>query len=230
MSLPIIPTPEVQAQVISLGTLVADLVGVFAGAFLGALQAAKRKMDIVGFMALGLAAGVGGGILRDTLLQAGPPLALTKPLYLTTAAVGALGAFLFEAEGNARVHVLDMMDALTLGLFAVAGTLRTLEVGLPWGSALLLGVISAVGGGLIRDVLVQRTPAIFIPGPFLAIAAFGASLTALLLVESHHRRIALVAGAAMGTLLRILSVRLGWRLPSRRMRSDPPLDVPESGA
>ncbi|MFP2923989.1 trimeric intracellular cation channel family protein [Pyxidicoccus sp. 3LG] len=153
-----LPTPEVPEEVISLGTLIVDLVGVFAGSVLGALQAERRKMDLMGFLVLGLVSGVGGGIIRDTLLQAGPPLALVKPSYMAAALAGALAAFIFELQHGPGVRLLATLDALTLGAFAVAGTQRTLEVGLSPGTALVIGVITAAGGASSATCSCGRRP------------------------------------------------------------------------
>lgn len=211
--------PELQEQVISLGTLIVDLVGVFAGAALGAMQAERRKMDLMGYLVLGLVSGVGGGVIRDTLLQAGPPLALVRPAYLVAALAGALAAFLFELRRGQGERVLALLDALTLGAFAVAGTQRTLEVGLHPGTSLLMGVITAAGGGIVRDVLTRQTPMLMkaVPG-YYATAALAASLVCLGLSVSGHPRLALLAGMTVGAVLRLVSVRYGWRLPVKRPR------------
>lgn len=209
-------TPEF----ITLGTLIVDLVGVFAGSVLGAMQAERRKMDLMGFLVLGLASGVGGGIIRDTLLQAGPPLALVRPSYLIAALLGALAAFLLDFRQGPGLRVLAMLDALTLGSFAVAGTQRTLEVGLPAGTALLMGVITSVGGGIVRDVLSRQTPALMraVPG-YYATAALAASTVCLAFSLAGHPRLALAVGMLVATTLRLVSLRFGWRLPVKRART-----------
>lgn len=216
--------PTVPEEVISLGTLIVDLVGVFAGAVLGALQAERRKMDLMGYLVLGLVSGVGGGIIRDTLLQAGPPLALVRPSYLSVALLGSLAAFLFELRHGPGVRLLATLDALTLGAFAVAGTQRTLEVGLHPGTALLMGVITAAGGGVVRDVLSRQTPTLMraVPG-YYATAALAASVVCLALSSAGHPRLALLAGMLVGGTLRLVSLRFGWRLPVKKVRAPQPL-------
>lgn len=223
MAFDFLAAPEVQQRVLTVGTLVADLVGVFSGAVLGALQAGRRKMDLMGFIVLGLVSGVGGGIIRDTLLQAGPPLALVKPSYMLAALLGAFVAFLFDLERGAGVRVFSTLDALTLGAFAVAGTQRTLDVGLPAGSALLLGVITSVGGGIVRDVLTRQTPTLMkaVPG-YYAIAALAASIVCLVFSRLGHPRLGLLSGAIVGAVLRLVSLRFGWRLPVKRTRGSSP--------
>ncbi|NMO18091.1 trimeric intracellular cation channel family protein [Pyxidicoccus fallax] len=213
--------PTVPEEVISLGTLVVDLLGVFAGSVLGALAAERRKMDLMGFLVLGLVSGVGGGIIRDTLLQAGPPLALVRPSYLVAALVGSFVAFLLDLRKGPGMRVLATLDAVTLGSFAVAGTQRTLEVGLHPGTALLMGVITAAGGGVVRDVLSRQTPALMraVPG-YYATAALAASAVCLALSQAGHPRLALGVGMVVATTLRLVSLRFGWRLPVKRTRGE----------
>lgn len=199
-------------QFVSVGAVLADLVGVFTGAWLGGATAVRKKMDIVGVMALGLASGVGGGVIRDVLLSAGPPLALVRPLYLLLAVCGALAGRVFGIGGKRREQVLSLLDALTLGFFAVAGTQRTLDAGLSVGTAILLGTLTAVGGGVIRDLLAQVMPRIFRPGPYYALAALLASAIYIGLAALLPRQLALLAGAAAGFVLRLLAVQLRMKV------------------
>ncbi len=213
--------PQVDAQVISLSTLVADLIGVFASAWLGASTGNRRGFDLVGFMVLGMVSGVGGGLVRDTLLQAGPPLALVQPLYLLVALLGSLVAWFYVAESGPHAPVLLGLDALTLGSFAVAGTQRTLDAGLTTVPALMLGVLSAVGGGLLRDLLNRDVPRIFVPGPLYALAALGASAAALAMRPFASGPISLLVGAAVGFVLHVGSRRYKVHLPARRPPEGP---------
>ncbi len=140
-------------------TQAADLIGTFVGSLLSASLARRRDMDVFGFLFLGLAGGLGGGILRDVLIQAGPPLALVRPMYVPTAILGALIASYAPLPGRRLDGVLHMLDGLAIGLFAVAGVARTLDAHLPAGTAVLLGVITAVAGGIARDVVAGHAPA-----------------------------------------------------------------------
>jgi len=140
---------------------VIDLAGVFANALLGGIVAREQRMDPVGFVALAILSGLGGGVIRDTLLQHGPPVALTDYLYVTTALAGAIVAFLTPIHDRVWGAAFPVVDALALGCWAAAGAQKTLDVGLGWLPAVLLGTITAVGGGALRDLTVRRIPQIF---------------------------------------------------------------------
>ena len=138
-----------------------DLFGVFVGAFSGALVARRHGYDITGLWGLALVTGPGGGIIRDLCLQVGPPLALTEPAYLPMVAVATFtGAFYGHRIDQTRVPIV-VADSIALIGFAVAGSLRTINYDFGAWSTVLLGVVTAVGGGVIRDVLTGDTPMIF---------------------------------------------------------------------
>ncbi|MBA2467846.1 MAG: trimeric intracellular cation channel family protein [Chloroflexia bacterium] len=188
-----------------------DLFGVFVGAFSGALVARRHGYDITGLWGLALVTGLGGGIIRDLCLQVGPPLALTEPAYLPVVAVATLaGAFYGHRVDQTRVPIV-VADSVALIGFAVAGSLRTINYDFGAWSTVLLGVITAVGGGVIRDVLTGDTSMIFRRGELYAFAALGASL-AMVLAEAGGatRGVMVLLGFAVGLALRFGSLRFGW--------------------
>jgi uncharacterized membrane protein YeiH len=202
---------------LSWGFLVIDLLGVFAGALSGALAAnRKADYDVVGVAALALAAGVGGGLLRDTLLQAGTPVALTNPSYLLTvlAAVG-VASFFGWLVGPRSERLIQTIDALALGGFAVSSTLRTQNAGLGLLPSLLLGVGGAAGGGICRDLLSGEVPRIFRRGELYAVAAL-AGCAAFLLTRwlGLPRPLTDLVGATVGSGMRLLSLRFHWIAPA----------------
>jgi uncharacterized membrane protein YeiH len=209
-----------EKETITLATLLADLIGVFVGAWMGATEGARRGLDLVGFFTVGLVSGVGGGVLRDILLQQGPPLALVRPIYLAAALAGSIVAFVVAAEEGLRQHAIWALDALALGMFAVAGAHRTIEVGLGPGSALLIAVVTAVGGGVLRDLLLGRIPPkLLLPGPFNAVAAIGAGAVSLMGDHLEFRPgTSLLLGAAVGFAMQLISRWLGVRVPSSPRR------------
>ncbi|HWX56234.1 MAG TPA: TRIC cation channel family protein [Verrucomicrobiae bacterium] len=192
-----------------------DFLGVFAGAVGGALAAVRNtsyKFDLVGVTGLALVAAVGGGITRDIILQNGPPLAFQDVRYLIIALAGAAVGMLFVSRiGKRAEQTLVVVDAMALGLFAVAGSTRAIDAGLKWLPALLLGGVTAVGGGCLRDVLSGRTPKIFERGELYAIAAiFGASMFLLCIAAGLSREISTIAGTLSAFALRLLARRFQW--------------------
>ena len=130
------------------------------------------------------------------------------------ALLGSLAAFLFELRHGPGVKLLATLDALTLGAFAVAGTQRTLEVGLHPGTSLLMGVITAAGGGIVRDVLSRQTPALMRAVPGYTRRQPAASIVCLALSQAGHPKLALLAGMLVGGALRLVSLRFGGGSPS----------------
>lgn len=198
---------------------VVDLTGVFGNAILGGLLARAARFDLIGFATLAIVSGLGGGILRDTLLQDGPPVALTEYSYLLTALAGALVAYLLPVEGQLWNRLFPVVDAVAVGAWAAAGAIKTLTLGLGWLPALLLGTITAVGGGVVRDLLLRRMPAIFDTGSTLyATSALAASAV---MVGFHHAgepTMGLVVATAVGAGLTLVARWRGWTLPDPSMR------------
>ncbi|WP_049976539.1 trimeric intracellular cation channel family protein [Curtobacterium sp. B8] len=150
-------TPEGLASV----TNVLDLAGVFASALLGGSIARTMDFDLFGFLVVGFVSGLGGGILRDTLLQNGPPVALVDPLYVPVAIAGALVAFFVSFSEVTWDRLFTILDAAVIGIWSVVGVQRTFDAGLGWPAAIIMGTITAVGGGAMRDLLLRRVPAVF---------------------------------------------------------------------
>lgn len=198
-----------------------DFLGVFFGALGGALAAVRDtryKYDLVGVTGLAIVSALGGGITRDLILQRGAPLAFADARYLMTALAGAVLGMLFARQaGRNTERIIVFMDAVAIGLFAVAGSTRAIHSGLTWLPALLLGVTTAVGGGSLRDVLSGRTPRIFERGEFYAIpATLGAAMFLACSALGVPPQIATVAGVVAGFSLRILAIRFHWETRSVR--------------
>ncbi len=192
-----------------------DFLGVFVGAVGGALAAVREtryKYDLVGVMGLSLASALGGGITRDLIIQIGPPLAFQDARYLVTALVGGVVGMVFASRiGKSAERLMVVIDAAGLGLFAVAGCTRALDADLSRLPALLLGAITAVGGGCIRDVLSGRAPKIFERGELYAIAAgFGAMMFLLSDHFGFSREASTTIGGLSGFSLRLLALRFHW--------------------
>jgi uncharacterized membrane protein YeiH len=157
--------------------LVLDLGGTFAFALNGALTAVRAAhLDIVGVITLGIITAVGGGIIRDVLLGALPPATFVDWRYLAVAAGGGLIAFLFSRWLGRFASLIDVLDAAGLSLFAVTGAGKALELGVGPAQAIILGTVTGVGGGTVRDVLIQRIPSVLSSGLYAIPALVGAAL------------------------------------------------------
>lgn len=192
---------------------VLDLTGVFANALLGGVIARRERLDPVGFATLAVLSGLGGGLLRDVLLQHGPPVALTDYAYLVTAFAGAGVSFIARVEGRAWDRLWPVVDALALGTWAAAGAQKTLAVGLGWLPAILLGTVTAVGGGAVRDIVLRRVPGVLGGNTLYATCAVVGSGVLVGLSELGRPTAATVASVLVGAGLCLLARWRGWILP-----------------
>jgi uncharacterized membrane protein YeiH len=156
--------------------LVLDLAGTFAFALNGALTAVRAvHVDIVGVVTLGMITAVGGGILRDVLLDA-QPAAFVDWRYLAVAAAGGFIVFLCARRLDRFTSAIDVLDAAGLSLFAVVGAGKALALGMGPAQAIILGAVTAVGGGTVRDVLIRQVPGVLSKGLYAIPALVGAAL------------------------------------------------------
>jgi uncharacterized membrane protein YeiH len=191
-----------------------DLSGVFANAILGGVVARRTGLDPIGFLVLAVLSGLGGGLIRDTLLQRGTPTALTDYAYLLTAFAAAALAFVLSVEGRMWNWVWPIVDALALGCWAATGAQKTLSVGLGWLPAVLLGAITAVGGGAVRDIVMRQVPAILGGNTLYATCALVAAGTLVLLQYNGYPTAGLLTALVVGAGLCLLARWRGWILPS----------------
>lgn len=195
---------------------VLDLVGVFVMGVAAGAIASRLNFDAVGFAVIGIVAGLGGGLVRDLILDYGTPAAFDGPWYLTCALGGAMFTFVIHADGPWWRRLVTALDIAAMGLWAATGTAKSLGYGLDTLPAILLGVTSAVGGGVIRDVLVGRIPQVFGGGPLYATGAMvTAVLTWLVLALGLPSPTVLVA-VAVGALLAGVAAWRRWSLPAHQ--------------
>lgn len=198
-----------------------DFAGVFAGAMAGAFEAKQNRtyqFDFVGVIGLGFISALGGGITRDILLQHGPPLAFTDIRYLLIALAGGfLGLLCGSNPGPKLGRLLIVIDAVALGLFAVAGSTRALAAGLSFLPALLIGIITAAGGGSLRDVFSGRTPKVFERGePYALVAAIVSILFLVTDRWTGNEKLSTSIGVAAGFMIRVLALRFQWKTKAVR--------------
>lgn len=193
--------------------LLLDLVGTFVFAISGAVAAKQRNLDLFGVLAIAFVVACGGGIVRDVCIGAIPPAGLSNWRYLTTSIGAALMVIIAYPQVKKLQHSVLFFDAIGLGLFAVAGAQKALTYGHNDEAAVLLGVVTAVGGGTLRDMLLARVPVILKREIYASAALLGSAL----MVACEHYGIAQPWTPWAATLacvgLRLASLRLKWHLP-----------------
>jgi len=193
-----------------------DLVGTFVFALSGAAAGVNKKFDLFGLMVLAFVTGNAGGISRDLLIGAVPPAALTNLQYLWISILAALVVFLWNRRINVQGKLVLGLDAAGLALFAVTGTQKALAAGLNPVMAALLGMLTGIGGGMIRDVLVNQTPFV-LQSDLYAVAALAAGVVVVIGNWLHLPPFAgMLIGLALCLGLRLMAIFRGWHLPLAR--------------
>ncbi len=200
--------------------LVLDLCGTFVFALSGATAAVRRRLDLFGVLVLSFAAANSGGIARDLLIGAAPPAAISDWRYLTVSLVAGIVTFCWAPVIEKLQNPVRMFDAAGLALFAVAGAQKALVFGLNPVMAALLGMLTGIGGGMARDVLLADVPMV-LRADLYAVAALAGAIVVVsgAVLDLPSTPVAIVA-AALCFGLRMMAVRRGWHLPTAR-GSDP---------
>ncbi|WP_040686427.1 trimeric intracellular cation channel family protein [Nocardia vinacea] len=198
---------------------VGELSGVFAFATSGALLAVRRGFDVFGIVVLACSTALGGGVIRDLVIGRTPPSSFVDLSYLWTALLAAAVIFFWHPSPRVTGGPLGVADAFGLGLFCVTGTVIAYNHGLGAPSATLLGLVTAIGGGVIRDLLGGQTPSVLIPEQIYAVPAlFGATATATLLHFDAYNPITGACAALGAIAFRLLAMRYDWHAPQARRR------------
>lgn len=191
----------------------ADLLGVFFFAVSGSLLAARKGFDLVGSLLLASLASLGGGVARDLILNV-PPAAFTNPVYLVPPLLATVLVYFVFSRVERGMRVLVVFDAGGLALFCITGTLKALDAGLHPVSAALLGVTTAVGGGLLRDVVANEVPQLFDPRDIYALPAMlGSVVVTVLYLTGTFTLVTGTVAASLVFSLRVLAWRYGWHAP-----------------
>lgn len=190
-----------------------ELLGSFAYAISGATAGVRKGVDLFGLVVLAFATAAGGGIARDTMLGATPPAALLDWRYFAVSASAAVLAFFWHDAVERIRHPVQVSEAIGLSLFAVLGTGKALGTGVGPVGAVLLGILSGIGGGIVRDLLTLNVPNV-LRGELFASAAL---VAAVIVVVGASLGVPTAAAATVGaiacTALRLTAIRRGWRLP-----------------
>jgi uncharacterized membrane protein YeiH len=194
--------------------LALDLTGTFAFALNGALTAVRSaRLDIVGVITLGMITALGGGVLRDILLDALPPATFVDWRYLAVAAGGGLLAFLLSHRLDRLAWPITVLDAAGLALFAVTGASKALNLGFGVWQAVIVGAITGVGGGTIRDVLIRQVPTVLRSELYAIPALAAAGITTAAVRAGVYSLPVAVAAAAVCVAIRLLGVRFDLNAP-----------------
>jgi uncharacterized membrane protein YeiH len=190
-----------------------DLAGTLVFALSGAMAGVKRKLDVFGVLVLSFVAANAGGITRDILMGAVPPGAINDWRYLGMSLVAGIITFYFPSAIMQRWNPVLLFDAAGLALFAVSGAHKALVYGLNPIMATLLGMLTGIGGGMARDVLLAEIPTV-LRADLYAVAAFvGAAVVVIANMLELPSGAAALVGAALCFGLRVLAMRNGWQLP-----------------
>ncbi len=193
-----------------------DAAGTFVFALSGATAGARRGMDLFGALLLALVTATAGGVMTDLLIGATPPSALASSRPFFIAMAGGLTGFVFLPHiDRFKISVL-LLDAVGLGLFAVTGASHALSHGIAPLIAALLGMLTAIGGGLVRDVLSGQVPVVLRDEIYASAALLGAAVVVVGKGLSVPADLTALAGAALCCLLRLTAVHQRWRLPAWR--------------
>jgi len=195
-----------------------DYVGVAVFALSGALAAARKGLDPFGFMVIGVATGVGGGTLRDILLDLGPVFWVTNPNFLAVAVLSALFGWFIAQHLKSRLSLLVWADAVGLAIFAVLGAEKAYAAHSHWAVVAVMGMVSATFGGLVRDILCNELP-LLLHKEIYALAAFAGAVTYFVGVSVFDATVAsLFAGAAVCFLIRAAAIRYNLALPAYKQK------------
>ncbi len=201
-----------------------EIIGTVAFAASGAIVALKKEMDIFGVAILGLFTAVGGGVIRDMILGNTPPAVFKDPVYALVAIITSIIIFLPSVRGllkkSPKVYdiVMLIMDSVGLGIFTVVGIQTAKSVNPDSGYFLLVfvGIVTGVGGGLLRDICAGVTPYIFVKH-FYACASLLGSMLCAFLWDYTSESIAMISGASAVLVLRILAAKFRWSLPKAKL-------------
>lgn len=205
--------------------LLLDLAGTFVFALAGATAGIRRGLDVFGVLVLSFAAACSGGIARDVLIGATPPAAVMDWRYLAASSVAGIIAFRWHSQIERLAHPVRMFDAAGLALFAVAGAQKALAYELNAVMAALLGMLTGIGGGVARDLLLARIPVVLRAELYAVAALLGAAIVVLGDRLSLSPVVTAIAGASCCFALRVVAIHRNWHLPRALAQPPRPLDT-----
>jgi uncharacterized membrane protein YeiH len=191
-----------------------DLFGTMAFAVTGAFKAIENKSDIVGIIILATITGVAGGTIRDIILGRLPPNSITDPSYVIITVITGVILFFLYSRLKKHWNVFLKFDAIGLGVFTVIGATFAYNLfGLNFLAIALAGMLTAVGGGILRDVFVNQTPIVFVKELYASASFVGVIVFYFLLVVGADLYVASIVGIVIVTGLRLVAMKYNWNLP-----------------
>lgn len=194
------------------------MIGTAAFAISGALAASRKNMDIFGFCVLALMPAIGGGTLRDVVLDRNPVFWIESPIYVTVALVAAVVVFFGAYAPGSRQRLLLWTDAVGMALFAAMGTGISLDLGTGPLVAVMMGVTTAVAGGMIRDIICNEIPLVLAKEVYATAAFVTGVVYVAAIALGAEARFALVIATVIGFSVRALAIIYDWKLPPPRVR------------
>lgn len=193
-----------------------DVSGVLLMGIIGGTLARQRGYDIVGFFFIAMFSALGGGMIRDVLINRGTVAAMSQPEYLYLAFAGALIARFFYFKGRTWDYIQSHGDAIVSALWAATGTVKALTYGLPLIPCVMMGVFTATGGSMIRDISMGREPAVFGDNQPTVIPAVACAAVVLVADSFDHLATGMLVGPVVSFILTLFGIWAGWRIPARQ--------------
>ena len=193
-----------------------DIIGVLLMGMIGGTMARQRGYDIVGFFFIAMFSSLGGGMIRDVLINRGTVAAMSQPEYLYLAFTGAIIARFVYFKGKTWDYVQSHGDAVVSALWASTGALKAIAYGLPFIPCIMMGVFTATGGSMIRDIAMGREPAVFGDNTPTVIPAVACALVVLGANSTGHLALGVIIGPIVSFVLTMLGIWAGWRVPARQ--------------
>ena len=191
-----------------------DLFGTMAFAVTGAFKAIEHKADIVGIIILATITGVAGGTIRDVILGKDLPNSLIDPSYVIITVVSAVVIFLLHSKMKKHWNVFLKFDAIGLGVFTVIGATFAYNMfGMNFLVIVLSGMLTAIGGGILRDVFVSQTPIVFVKELYASASFLGASVFYIVILLTNDVYAGTLSGLLLATGLRMIAMKYNWNLP-----------------
>lgn len=197
-----------------------DLFGTIAFAVTGAFKAIEKKADIVGIVILATITGVAGGTIRDVILGRFPPNSISDPYYITVTVITGIVIFLLYSRIQKHWNLFLKFDAIGLGVFTIIGATFAYHMfGLNFLAIAMAGMLTAVGGGILRDVFVNQVPIVFVKELYASASFAGVTIFYFLLVAGIELYLATIMGICITTILRLVAMKYNWNLPRAREKT-----------